>query len=331
MTKLRLLDLFSGIGGFSLGLERSCYFETVAFCEIEPFPRRVLAKHWPEVPCYHDIRELTGDRLVRDGIAVDAICGGFPCQDISFAGLGAGIDGARSGLWSEYARLIGEIRPAYVIVENVSALLGRGLGRVLGDLAAIGYDAEWNCIPASAVGAPHRRDRLWIVAYPQHGRVSLGRGVAHLGEDGAGRERILGYVEEGDDGQERTMVANTENATGNYEAGGGEGVDQNQRRSGGRPKGCGPYVADANWPRLERWGIDRLGSGEWTVGADGRSVPGEWIAEPDVGRVAHGVPSRVDRLKGLGNAVVPQIPEIIGKAIGEYERDKLLASVSADR
>ena len=127
MTKLRVLDLFSGIGGFSLGLERAHGtgeydgFETVAFCEIEPFPRRVLAKHWPSVPCYSDVRELTGARLAADGIRVDVICGGFPCQDISFAGLGAGLAGERSGLWSEIARLVSELRPRFVIVENVSA------------------------------------------------------------------------------------------------------------------------------------------------------------------------------------------------------------------
>ena len=154
MTPLRLLDLFSGIGGFSLGLERSGGFKTVAFCEIEPFCRRVLAKYWPDVPCYDDIRTLTAERLAADGVGVDAVCGGFPCQDISVAGKGAGIAGERSGLWREYARIIGELRPRFVIVENVAALLGRGLGDVLGDLAALGYDAEWHCIPASAVGAP---------------------------------------------------------------------------------------------------------------------------------------------------------------------------------
>src|SRR5205823_3024143 len=118
-------------------------FRTVAFCEIEEFPRRVLAKHWPDVPCYDDVRTLTAERLGADGIAVDVICGGFPCQDISVAGAGDGIDGNRSGLWSEYARLIGELRPRFIIVENVAALLDRGMGRVLGDLAALGFDAEW--------------------------------------------------------------------------------------------------------------------------------------------------------------------------------------------
>ena len=166
-NKLRVLDLFSGIGGFSLGLERTGGFETVAFCEIEDFPRRVIAKHWPDVPCYRDVRELTAERLAADGIAVDVICGGFPCQDISTAGKGAGLSGERSGLFYEVARLVGELGPRFVILENVGALLSRGLDAVLGTLASLGYDAEWHCIPASAVGAPHRRDRVWIVAYPQ--------------------------------------------------------------------------------------------------------------------------------------------------------------------
>lgn len=170
--KLRVLDLFSGIGGFSLGLERAGGFETVAFCEIEDYPRRVLAKHWPHVPCYDDVRTLTADTLARDGIAVDVICGGFPCQDISRAGLGAGIAGERSGLWGEFARLIGEIRPQYAILENVAALLDDGMGTVLGDLASIGYDAEWSIVSACALGAPHMRQRVFAVAYPngKHGR-----------------------------------------------------------------------------------------------------------------------------------------------------------------
>lgn len=164
---LRVLDLFSGIGGFSLGLERAG-MQTVAFCEIDPFCRRVLAKHWPDVPCYDDVRTLTASRLRADGIDADVICGGFPCQDISVSNVtGAGLDGTRSGLWYEYARIIGEVRPRIVIVENVAGLLNRGMGRVLSALADLGYDAEWRVLRGLDVGLPFIRERVWIVAQPE--------------------------------------------------------------------------------------------------------------------------------------------------------------------
>jgi DNA (cytosine-5)-methyltransferase 1 len=187
---LSVLSLFSGIGAMDLGLERTGGFKTCAFVEIDPFCRRVLAKHWPGVPQYDDVRTLTAERLRADGIAVDVICGGFPCQDISVAGQGVGIEGERSGLWSEFARLIGEIRPRYVLVENVAALLGRGMGRVLGDLSALRYDAEWDIISAADMGAPHRRERVWIVAYPE------GRG-ARCGRDGPDALALHGGAGEG--------------------------------------------------------------------------------------------------------------------------------------
>ena len=189
MEKLRVLSLFAGIGGFDLGLERTGGFETVAFCEIEPFCQKVLAKHWPGVPIYDDVRTLTAERLAADGIAVDVICGGFPCQDLSVAGRQAGIaDGTRSGLWSEIVRLACDLRPQFIIVENVANLLvgpserrGGWFGRVLGDLAELGYDAEWENIPAATVGAPHRRERIWIVAYPPQERpISCLEGVSAL-------------------------------------------------------------------------------------------------------------------------------------------------------
>ncbi|MGI9463611.1 MAG: DNA cytosine methyltransferase [Aestuariivirgaceae bacterium] len=159
---LTVLDLFSGIGGFSLGLERTGGFKTVAFCEIDPFCRKVLAKHWPDVPIHDDVTKLRGE----DVGSVDVICGGFPCQDLSYAGQGLGLAGERSGLWSEIARLVRALRPRFVIVENVAALLARGMGDVLGDLAGLGYDAEWSSVSACSVGAPHMRQRVFIVAYP---------------------------------------------------------------------------------------------------------------------------------------------------------------------
>lgn len=237
---MRLLDLFSGIGGFSLGLERAG-FETVAFCEVSPKCRHLLAHHWPQVPCYDDIRTLTADRLAADGIGpIDTICGGFPCQDISSSGKRAGLEGARSGLWSEYRRLICELRPEVVFVENVPDLLARGMGTVLGDLAASGYDAEWHSVPASFVGLPQARERIWIVAYPHGGRLS----------SSAQRNRSGSVVELRSD-DDRLALA--------------------QRRAG-----------------------------------DARS----WVR-----RANDGPPGWVHRLHGLGNAVVPQIPEILGRAV----------------
>jgi DNA (cytosine-5)-methyltransferase 1 len=280
MNKLRVLDLFSGIGGFSLGLERTGGFETVAFCEIEPFPRKVLRKHWPEVPIYEDVRTLTGDVLARDGIAkVDVITGGFPCQDLSSAGKRAGIgEGTRSGLYAEVLRLAGDLRPDFIILENVANLLsgpserrGRWFGRVLGDLAECGYDAEWENIPASALGAPHRRERIWVVAYPAQNNDAEFQDIYR-----SRKNRFLGH-------------------------------------------GC-PHVANAD-------SINEQGKQSSSPHAKKRARPilgsigpcsdviRQWQIEPCLGRVADGVPDRSHRLAGLGNAVVPQIPELIGRAI----------------
>ena len=248
--KLRVLDLFSGIGGFSLGLERTGGFETVAFCEIEPFPRRVLAKHWPEVPCYDDVRTLTAERLATDGIGVDVITGGFPCQDVSTAGFRAGMDGERTVLYTEIIRLCADIRPQYVIMENVPELLALGFGDVLGALAEIGYDAEWHCIPASVLGASHPRDRVWIIAYPAEGDEAPRKF--------AGGETLGGWI------------------AGAIQQAGISGFCQHEGKS-----------------------TRRLG------------------AEPAICRRDDGLSYSMvqDQLSALGNAVVPQIPELIGRAI----------------
>lgn len=256
----RLLDLFSGIGGFSLGLERSGGFKTVAFCEIDPFCRKVLKKHWPEVPQYDDVRTLTAERLAADGIGVDAICGGFPCQDISSAGYKVGIEGEHSGLWGEYARLIGRLRPRFGLVENVAALSSRGLDRVLGDLATLGYDAEWHCIPASAIGAPHNRDRIWIIAYPN-----------------PNRQPISPKHDEARRMQTHDDVANAERGEFPF----------------------GVHLA-GTWREQQSIPWDRV----WP---DENSPMGMGMDD--------GVPQRLDRLRALGNAVVPQVVELIGRAI----------------
>ncbi len=164
-------SLFAGIGGFDLGLERAgmtCKWQV----EIDPDCLKVLSRHWPDVPKFHDITRFEP----ASEQAVDLICGGFPCQDISNAGKRVGIDGARSGLWREFARVIRSLRPKYVIVENVDSLATRGLTRVLGDLASLGYDAEWSLLPVCALGFPHPRKRLFVVAYAEGQRPGqLGR------------------------------------------------------------------------------------------------------------------------------------------------------------
>ena len=241
---MKVLDLFSGIGGFALGLERAG-METVAFCEYDEKAQLVLKKHWPNVPIYNDVKTLTEKHLANDGVTVDVICGGFPCQDVSNAGTMEGLDGKRSGLWSEYARLIGEIRPSYALIENVSALLIRGLDRILCDLASIGYDAEWHCIPASYVGAWHRRDRVWIIAYPNSQRLQRQRKGTILRQSDISRELDRGFEK---------------------------------------------------WP-----GRSNLSASRFC-------------------RTNDGIPNRSHRLRQVGNAVIPQIPQIIARAIMEYEQ-----------
>jgi DNA (cytosine-5)-methyltransferase 1 len=331
---LRVLDIFSGIGGFSLGLERTGGFRTVAFCEVDPFCRKVLAKHWPDVPCYEDVRELTAARLASDGIAVDVICGGFPCQDISFAGKRAGLEGARSGLWGEYRRLIGELRPGFVIVENVPGLLSLGMGTVLGDLSALGFDAVWDCVPASAVGAPHRRDRVWLVAYSSGGGAGAAQQPRQLrcslvGSEDApdangnqlrqqpgrrGRSRRASETQPGEHGTARA-VADADKFVGDQ----GRQSDTSEIE-GGRNAHRGGVLAHVRKTNVSGLAFREGQSPD--VGEELAPAVGAdwWCVEPDVGRVAHGVPARVDRLRALGNAVVPQIVEVIGRSILQAEQ-----------
>jgi DNA-cytosine methyltransferase len=189
-------SLFSGIGGMDLGFERAG-MHTLWQVENDPYCLGVLERHWPDVPKYDDVRDFP-----PLGVEVpDVLSGGFPCQDISCVGKRKGIDGNQSGLWVEFARVIRELRPRYVVVENVASLLVRGIQRVLGDLAACGYDAEWFCLQALDFGLPHRRERVFIVAYPDgiqkrtvwNGRLPKGEVddwqglVSHFGDGAAAR------------------------------------------------------------------------------------------------------------------------------------------------
>ena len=239
---MKVLDLFSGIGGFSLGLERAG-METVAFCEFDEHAQKVLRKHWPGVPIHSDIRELNAKQYRG---TVDVVCGGFPCQDLSTAGAQAGFSGDRSSLYTEMLRIIGECMPRYAIFENVPGLItgdsGRWFAKFLYDLDKIGFDAEWHCIEAGYFGAAHRRDRVWVIAYPN-----------------------------------------------------GERQQRNCKKQVSR-------IANLSF---------QLGRAFKEVGR----LPN--ITQPSFRGADDGIPRGMDRkrLARLGNAVVPQIPEAIGRAI----------------
>ena len=281
-------SLFAGIGGLDLGLERAGMIVKWQV-ELDDYATKVLEKHWPDVARYGDVRECGAHTLAP----VDLICGGFPCQDVSLAGKRTGLKGKRTTLWSEFARLIRELEPRWVLAENVPGLLssddGRFFGNVLRDLAACGYDAEWDCIPAAAVGAPHRRYRVFIVAYAKGQR---GRRIIR---DSSGQGSASVWAGE----QKRTK-------------------SERSRKD----------VADASSVRCCQERDESWRHGQYEPSHQGGvfqssrkvvSRTGQWAVEPDVGRVAHGIPSRVDRLRCLGNAVVPQVAEWVGRRIMDAE------------
>lgn len=243
---MKVGSLFSGIGGLDLGLERAG-MSVVWQCESDPYCRAVLRKHWPEVPCYRDVREIElGLPWPQSPEPVDLICGGFPCQPVSFAGKQLAQADER-WLWPEFARVLRLLRPRFALVENVPGLLARGMGDVLGDLAELGFDAEWSLLPACAVGASHTRERVFIVAYP-------------AGLDGDARGRL------------------------GASSGGRASVE---------PRG------------LLGVRVDRS-----------REARDEWLErEPDVARMVTRIPDRTHRLECLGNSVVPQVAEWIGRQL----------------
>lgn len=305
LGEVNVLDLFSGIGGISLGLERAG-MRTVAFCEIEPFPRAVLRKHWPDVPCYEDVHAVTADRLARDGIRnIGIVTGGYPCQPFSHAGKQRGTEDPRH-LWPQMRRVIGEVRPAWVLAENVVGHITLGLDQVLADLEADGYAGRAIAVPACAKDAPHIRQRVWIIGRRIHGdgdgdRESAcaldaeAQGLSGDMADATGAGQLRAVELENDSGRERRR----EGATDSY--------SQSEVR--------GQDVAHADEPGPQGHGGLRQRAGERPAGAGRGAVESRWLPEPSVGRVAHGIPARMDRLKALGNAVVPQVVEEIGRAI----------------
>lgn len=287
---MRFVSFFAGMGGLDLGLERSGH-TCVGQVEIDPYCLKVLAKHWPAVPKWGDIRELKPEEIPES----DLWTAGFPCQDISNAGKRAGIKGQRSGLYFDLMRLAAEVRPRYILLENVAALINRGLDTVLGTLAESGYDAEWACVPAAAVGAPHIRDRVFILAYPKghlrgtrwhDGFYSLDRARQTLA-DSTRMGRTTWCGEPGHEEKARR-------GWHKFEAGCEDVAYRDSAREA--------QSADAICPR---W--DSTHESCW------------WFTEPPVGRVVHGLPGAVDRREALGKAVVPQVAEYIGRLLKEIE------------
>ena len=307
---MRHVDLCSGIGGFALGFEWAGLSRPVLFCDIEPWCRQVLQKHWPDVPIHSDVKELASDpeRFIPD---CDILTAGYPCQPFSSAGKRQGEQDDRH-IWPYIRQIVAHKRPTWTVFENVYGHVSLGLDTVLADLEAEGYTTRTFIVPACGVGAPHRRDRLWIVGYTEdHG--------CDRGSEGVGRE---GTESQQDESQleiwsqlsgPSTDVADTESVgvqglrpSGEQESHTYAGQEVSVRSSedvadtvSQRAQGGATRRQDAE----NAWQSSR-GTPEWN-----------WDAEPNVGRVANGVPKRVDRLKGLGNAIVPQIAQQIGTAI----------------
>ena len=290
---MQVLDLFSGIGGFSLGLKRAG-METIGFCEIDPFCRKVLAKHWPDVTVHTDIRSLDGkDYKGR----AEIICGGFPCQPFSQAGKRRGTEDDRH-LWPEMLRIISEVRPTWVIGENVIGIVKMELDSILSDLEGEGYQTRAFIIPACSIDAPHKRDRVWIIAHAN------------------GEGESDGPINEGPRPRQLELMADP-NA--------GLGAVTQQAVQAGRATiiSSSKDVADSESERVQRlWASGEqkphtYAGQKLSLCGSERPDPAKWEAEPGMGRVVDGIPNRVDRIKGLGNAVVPMVVEVIGNAIME--------------
>ena len=304
---MRYGSLFTGIGGIDLGLERAG-MECAWQVENDPYCIKVLEKHWPNIRRYEDVRSVTSPE------PVDLLAGGFPCQPHSVAGKRRGAEDDRN-LWPEYLRLIRETRPRYIIAENVPGIVSTYIDTVLSDLESEGYACWTFNLPACAFDAPHRRERIFIVGYTEHVRLDaaeITRSIAQGSNNGASGQEQTGQPARS--GEQLPLVAHA------------DGIHQRARKRPEQPQGytAGKRACDgsndvAHAERERRCGGDTAGQHAKNVGQPSRREgAGFWHVEPDVGRVAHGVPKRVDRLRGLGNAVVPQVAEWIGERIMEH-------------
>lgn len=300
MASLTVGSLFAGIGGIDLGLQRAGH-RIVWHSEIDKFATRVLEKHFPGVPNLGDVTKIKWRHVPY----VDIIAGGYPCQPFSTAGKRKGAKDARH-LWPYFLDAIRTLRPRYALLENVRGHLTLGFGDVLADLAACGYSAEWQVIPASSVGAPHRRDRLFVVAYPDRERshpqeIYAAETRESSLSDSSGRSREMADAEVFG-GYERKHRADSETTSGRRTVQGETRRSSSTMADSDNSRHIHPEIAQESDTR-------RRGPVFRTL---------VWKTEPDVGRVAHGIPARVDRLRGLGNAVVPQVAEWVGRLIAEH-------------
>ena len=321
---MKVLDLFSGIGGFSLGLERAG-MQTVQFVENDPYCQKVLAKNFPDVPIHGDIKTFHYDKPVQ------LISGGFPCQPYSQAGKQRGKEDDRH-LWGEYLRIIQEVRPGWIIGENVSGIVNMELDQVLSDLESENYSHQSLVIPACAVNAPHRRDRVWIIAKSKSkGREC--RETRKQGFDSQCEEKISGRRGSRNVGNSECNGLSTAKESGSSSSvsnNSPQGENKTFQSTGTSGRRNNENVAHAKRKRqsgsreLERsCNTEKNSTGETSwLNYGGEGWKRNWDFEPELGRVANGIPNRMDRLKGLGNAVVPQIVEIIGRAIMEIEENK---------
>jgi DNA (cytosine-5)-methyltransferase 1 len=329
-SSLSILDLFSGIGGFSYAAEQLVGgFHTVAFCDTDKACHKVLAKHWPSTPIFPDICELTAadiKPLCPNGLSL--ITAGFPCQDLSVAGKQAGYDGERSVLFYEIIRLARELRPKFLLLENVRNLLshqnGETFQETLFQIAKAGYDAEWAVIPASDVGACHRRERIWIIAYSNYGHGesgSLSRSVVHEQANNQGSNGYLGSTDQiGGDGAAAHTNSGRQQGEGLFLSAkkrSSSGMESKPMRGSGSSEST-DCLAYADNSRLEGWESASVSQypPQWTTGTGNSScarLSPDWtsyVSKPVLCRGDDGLSNRVDRLKQLGNSIVPQVAAI---------------------
>lgn len=323
-------SLFSGIGGLELGLERAGLGPVRWQAEVDPFARSILRKHWPGVPIYRDVREVK--RGTTEPVRV--VCGGFPCQPFSVAGLRRGTDDER-WLWPECARILDELRPEWGVFENVPGLRTRGLGVVLADLAARGFDAEWLDLRASDVGAPHRRERLFVIAHRDGATLDRWRAAIEraMAERGIGTRVADARGRDAERRRGARDVARAEGAARVEGRGGDEGVASARDRGASLADGDGDGRVELGAARVHDHGAlgdDASRRGEGPRAHEWPPRPGDvdgWIRwlerggpEPLFRGASNGIPDRLDRLAALGNSVVPMVSETIGRAIVEAER-----------